>query len=259
MKQVVHAYLKGPGYLGTYREEDPLHQLPSVYCSIALLNVRHKHITNPDFIDNIGISGIGLDVIADPNLTASKHAATQSPDILVFPPVEFQFGANNIDKTQPSSGEASMLLATSRLHNSAALMTDKSKKAAHAVLSFPLHLSPYCESVTSCMAALGGPSLLFPFIHACCDEDHLVSALRLLSTCTRNDAANLKFMQVKGYKILSFILSRKDQSLLTYGVFESLLNLSVYRFTEDADGFQCVVLYDVIAFYHLVMNHQVRS
>lgn len=256
-KQIVHCYLKGPGYLGTYRDEDPLHELPSVYSSIALLNVKRKHVASAAVIDNIGQSGIGLELINDPTLEISKHALTQSIDHSPFPEVEYYFGAQSIESRLESSQEPQQLtMATLSLQNSADV-NNNSKNSAKCFVHYPGFASPFSESFSSCLAALGGPPILFPLLHILNDEDQLINCLHLLVVCSKLNAANLKFMQTSGHKTLSFILSRKDSRLLTHTVFSKVLQFAIQSFNDEEDGFDSHLLYDATAFYHLIMNHQV--
>jgi hypothetical protein len=256
-KHVLHCYMGGPGYLGTFKEEDPLQELPSVYSSIALLNFRHKHVTNGHVIDSIGLAGIGLDLISDPTIETTKHAAPHAIDKVVFPPIEFQYAPNYLERiTSSDLSFRSGKTATLALCNGAALIVDKSKRASVAVVHNSKYVSPYSESVSSCLAALGGPGVLFPLVHSASNEAELIEVLYLLCVCCKNDATNLKFMQMTGYRTLSFLLSLKSVAVLSLSVVDALLDLSVLHF-EDHDSVDCSVLYDATAFYHLFMNHQV--
>lgn len=252
LKHALHMYLKGPNYLGTFREEDPLVELPSVYSSIALLNLRRKHVINASLIEYIGLCGIGLDLIGDPTIAATKHASAFTLEKLVFPEIEWQFAASFVERYN-AAGER--LVEELNMINCAVPTTDKSRRSSQAAVKSCLYVSPYCESVSSCTAALGGPSILLPLIHAASSESQLTSSLKLLSICCKNDSSNLKFMQVKGYKVLSFILNIKSYTLVTMEVLDTLLSLSVFKYVEE--GMEYAVVFDAVAFYHLFLNHQV--
>ena len=262
-KQLLHMLLNGPNYLGTFKELDPLQELSSVHATLSLLSLGHKYNANAEVIDEIGLSGIGLDLITDPTLEVSKHSLSLMVERVVFPSINLQYVANYSREMSVSenpsifSGDATPSFPAFELLNSAGLAgSDRGKQSiAIAKVFHSPHVSPSCESLSSSIASLGGPSIIFPLLHSAGNETQLSATIELLTLCCRNNSCNLRFMQTKGFRVISFILSLKSSAILTCSVFERLLDLCKFSFTEGADKFY--ILHDPIAFYHLILNHQV--
>ena len=72
---------------------------------------------------------------------------------------------------------------------------------------------------------------------------------------------NLKYMQTKGYKIISFILSLKPKALIAMpDVMDSLFDLCIHRgitVTDENIETETLLLIDTPALYYLLLNQQV--
>jgi hypothetical protein len=119
------------------------------------------------------------------------------------------------------------------------------------------------ESVARCVAAIGGPNILFPLLQTASTENQLLMSLNLLRSCVRLDSSNLKYMQTGGYQMMSFMLTSKPKTLLTPAVVESLFLFAVDKGTHfqpekaSKSNDYKALLVDTQALYYLILNHQV--
>ena len=114
----------------------------------------------------------------------------------------------------------------------------------------------------------------------------MIGSLKLIRQVTLGDNSNLKYMQIKGFKILAFILHNKNKKLITLSIMDELFNFSVsYGKTKfssygksnlsstrnSLDGEKrnlsngsnncnnTLLLVDTPALYYLLLNHQIWS
>ena len=116
-------------------------------------------------------------------------------------------------------------------------------------------------SEASCIAALGGPSILFPILQSATTTTQICDFLYLLRTSVDESLNNLKYMQTKGYKIISFILSLKPKTLIaTSDVMDALFELCIHRgitVTDENVETETLLLTNTPALYYLLLNQQV--
>jgi hypothetical protein len=86
--------------------------------------------------------------------------------------------------------------------------------------------SSFSESYSSCISALGGPSVLYPLLQVASNEDVLCKVLMLLRCSVLHNPTNLKIMQNGGYEEVAFIMACKPRSLLTPQVLSLLFMFS---------------------------------
>ena len=109
------------------------------------------------------------------------------------------------------------------------------------------------QSVAGAVAAMGGPEVLLPILQAASNDSQIHLFFRLLETCVRSSAINLKYVHKVGYRVCAFVLSLKPQRIITTTVLRQMYELSIYRNPVRPS----VLFVDSLAFYHLIMNHQI--
>ena len=116
-------------------------------------------------------------------------------------------------------------------------------------------------SEASCIAALGGPSILFPILQSAETTTEICDLFYLLRRSVDDSLNNLRYMQNKGYKIISFILSLKPKTLIaTSDVMDALFELCIHRgvtITDENIETETFLLTNTPALYYLLLNQQV--
>jgi hypothetical protein len=113
-------------------------------------------------------------------------------------------------------------------------------------------------SVADCLAAVGGPELLFPLIQAASTEAQICEALAVLRYSVRHNLSNMQYMLKGGYQMVAFILSMKPSIVLTESVVVALMDLAVDRSAIDVrSSAESQFLVDSTALHTLLLNHHV--
>lgn len=268
-------FLRGPAYTGIFQAESPLSDyLASVSCDLLRrCDVSGMHIE--EYTKELGLKG--LESVVDPPV---EHLSTivSSYDLPILPPAFLAYSAETFtvtctpSSTQPSSRSQSptndqplesthtpisvsqygLSLQSSHLHGGshigpAAVVKEGTRVAQPATLA-------------SCVATCGGPSVLFPMVQAAESEHHLIGSLQLIRFSVLGNNCNLKYMQIKGYKILGFLLSIKKKGLITLPLMDELFEFCVsrgLRVNQDGSKNNSLLLTDTPALYYLLLNHQI--
>ena len=102
--------------------------------------------------------------------------------------------------------------------------------------------------------------MLYPMVQAADSEHQLIGSLQLIRFSVLGNNCNLKYMQIKGYKILGFLLSIKHKGLITLPLMDELFEFSVSRgskINQDGSRNHSLLLADTPALYYLLLNHQI--
>ena len=269
--QLSLVFLKGPSYTGTFQAESPLSDyLASASCEL-LSRCDKSGIPITEYMKELGLQG--LESVVDPPV---EHVSTlvSSYDLPVLPPAYLAYSAEasgiiytvpsgiNLPGSRPQSPKGLDELKSSedtsnRLKNvsmqSCRLYMGLSSLPTADILSGQV-FQP--STLAVCVSALGGPSILFPLIQAAQSQENLIAALRLIRYSVKGSSSNLKFMQIKGYKILGFLLSLKNKDLISAVLMDELFEFCVSRSQERKCSYS-LLLVDTPALYYLLLNHQI--
>jgi hypothetical protein len=116
-----------------------------------------------------------------------------------------------------------------------------------------------------------GPALLFPLLQAASSGKRIEQSLQLLHIGVKGSISNQKYMMTIGYKIVAFLLSLKNRTLIDKVVLKSIFQLclsSSYIKNDDRgdEGGDCneanksiesLLLADSSAAYYLLLNYQI--
>ena len=276
-------FLRGPSYTGIFQAESPLSDyLATVSCDL-LRRCDCSGIQIKEYTRDLGLQG--LESVVDPPVEQSSTLVS-SYDLPALPPPFLAYSAeeSNITRTVRTT-DMSVVECTADQSASSASSSSSSSAAVAACTSsgFDVYLQntqshgghnavPVAAAIGgrvshpgnlgSCVAGLGGPSVLFPMVQAAVSEGQLTGSLRLIRCSILGSISNLKYMQVKGYKILGFLLSIKKREIFSTALMDELFKFSVSRGQEwrtKSTGNETILLTDTPALYYLLLNHQVWS
>jgi hypothetical protein len=267
-------FLRGPAYTGIFQAESPLSDyLASVSCDL-LRRCDVSGIRIEDYTKELGLKG--LESVVDPPV---EHLSTivSSYDLPILPPAFLAYSAETFTVTRTASSTQPRSRSQSPTndqpaespHTSYVCQYDLSLQSSH--LHGGSHTGPAAvikegtrvmqpATLASCVANCGGPSVLYPMVQAADSEHQLIGSLQLIRFCVLGNNCNLKYMQIKGYKILGFLLSIKNKGLITLPLMDELFEFSVSRgskINQDGSRNHSLLLADTPALYYLLLNHQI--
>ena len=261
-------FLRGPSYTGTFQAESPLSDyLASVSCDL-LRRCDCSGIQIKEYTRDLGLQG--LECVVDPpveqlsTLVSSYDLPALPPPILAYSAessnivrtvcaTDGNAGEISIDQSVSTSVGFDLFLQNTQLHggyHSAPLAAVIGGRVSHP------------GSLGTCVASLGGPSILFPMVQAATSEEQLIGSCRLIRYSVVGSISNLKYMQVKGYKMLGYLLSIKKREIFTTSLMDELFEFSISRGQKSHTKFginETILLTDTPALYYLLLNHQVWS
>jgi hypothetical protein len=276
--QVAVIFIRGPTYVGTYQADSPLSTSISNFSCAVLRMCNATELTADKYIDQLVLKGIEL--VVEPKIEASAPVFVE---ISSLPVPLLTFSAKNLisvqlsatspvtrlepslsvggseiaektDKQQDKSVDDNDVWGYRRisLQNMATNLQEKSPEAS-------LMNGQFCfssESIASCVAACGGPHILFPILQAASTSNQIVSFLKILQFSVLN-AANLKFMQSNGYKVCAYILSVKPKHVISTEIIDAIFDIIVDRKWNGEMNSYSVLLVDTTALHYLLLNTQV--
>jgi hypothetical protein len=279
-------FLRGPSYTGTFQAESPLSDyLATVSCDL-LRRCDCSGIQIKEYTRDLGLQG--LESVVDPPVEQSSTLVS-SYDLPALPPPFLAYSAEeaNITRTVRTIDMSVVECTADQSSSSSSLALASSSTSAAAVACTSSGFDVYLQNTQShggynavpvaaviggrvshpgnlgsCVAGLGGPSVLFPMVQAAVSEGQLTGSLRLIRCSILGSISNLKYMQVKGYKILGFLLSIKKREIFSTALMDELFEFSVSRGQEwrtKSGGSETILLTDTPALYYLLLNHQVWS
>ena len=294
-------FLRGPTYTGIFQGESPLtDHLSSISCDLLRkCDLYGLHVE--EYINDIGLKG--LECVVDPpmeqlkSLVSSFDLPTLPPAMLAYSPESAIISYHqDITFNPSSSGIFSIgsyietILPCNTSHNNNGSNNDLPKATIKdGIVSQP-------SSISHCVANYGGPNIFFPMLQSAKTEDQLIGSLKILRQSLLGDNGNLKYMQIKGYKIVGFILSKKKKNLINITIMNELFefcvsygktnfssygknnnsihsrrnslstrsvsNSSINSNDDSNDNNNCrdtLLLVDTPALYYLLLNHQIWS
>ena len=282
-------FLRGPTYTGSFQGESPLtDHLSSISCGLLRkCDLSGLHVEA--YVNDLGLKG--LERVVDPPMERLSSLVS-SFDLPVLPPAMLAYSPESAISTysqdfplNPSSSgifsEGSYVQILLPCNNS---YSGLNADLPPAIIKNSRVSRP--SSLSYCVSTYGGPNILFPMLESAITEDQLIGSLKLIRQVTLGDNSNLKYMQIKGYKILAFILHNKNKKLITLSIMDELFNFSVsYGKTKfssygksnlistrnSLDGNKrnlsngsnncndTLLLVDTPALYYLILNHQIWS
>ena len=265
-------FLRGPTYTGNFQAESPLSDyLASVSCDL-LRRCDCSGIPIKEYTRDLGLQG--LECVVDPPVE-QLSTLVSSYDLPALPPPLLAYSAesSNIVRTVRSadSNAGDVFTDQSTMSGSIGFDLYLQNAQSHGGYDFgPLAVvmggrALHPGNLGTCVASLGGPSILFPMIQAATSEEQLIGSLRLIRYSIIGSISNLKYMQVKGYKMLGYLLSIKKREIFSTALMDELFEFSIsrghisYTNTNKSDRNVTVLLTDTPAFYYLLLNHQVWS
>lgn len=300
--QISRVLIKGPSYHGNFQGESPLiDSLPTLVtdtlcrCNAFLqdlqtqleaLGVKTMEMIVIPMIDNAGdgLIAIELATVPVPLLAYSgvSFVKLQSKSPVTGGPLQSQVSSSALEvpgflsprRRDRSTTQSVDLRTASTIGTSGGLGFHSSGRIVLNNLAVDGAFYPQAEvvnghhiarveSVARCVAAIGGPNILFPLLQTASTESQLLMSLNLLRSCVRLDSSNLKYMQTGGYQMISFMLTAKPKSLITPAVVESLFLFAVDKGTHfqpekaSKSNEYKSLLVDTQALYYLILNHQV--
>ena len=268
-------FLRGPSYTGNFQAESPLSDyLASVSCDL-LRRCDCSGIQIKEYTRDLGLQG--LECVVDPPVE-QLSTLVSSYDLPALPPPLLAYSAEstNIVRTVRSSDSnvGEVFIDQSATAGSVGFDLYLQNAQSHggydlgplAVVMGGRALHP--GNLGTCVASLGGPSILFPMIQAATSEEQLIGSLRLIRYSIIGSISNLKYMQVKGYKVLGYLLSIKKREIFSTTLMDQLFEFSISRGhvsyantnnSNNSDRNVTVLLTDTPALYYLLLNHQVWS
>ena len=248
--QISRIMSKGANYTGNFQGESPLDGSLSTRVTEVLRRCNSTFLDLDELLSSLGLEGLDQFVFSPFSENCKGSMLTVFEDLPSLPTPIMAYNANS-SFVLISNGKLSPKRIG--LHNTA---TDFSI-SPHAELVRGWYFSRM-DSVSRCISALGGPSMLLPLIQGASTEDQLVNALNLIGSCLLNESSNLNYMHDKGFGVLSFLLSRKQKALITDKVFNSLFGMAVDRGLKSANSSVfSILLVDTLAMNYLILNHQI--
>jgi hypothetical protein len=266
-------FLRGPAYTGIFQAESPLSDyLASVSCDLLRrCDVSGMHIE--EYTKELGLKG--LESVVDPPV---EHLSTivSSYDLPILPPAFLAYSAETFTVTRTPSSTLPRSRSQSPTNDQptesplpVVCQYDLALQSSH--LHGGSHTGPAAvikegtrvtqpATLASCVANCGGPSVLYPMIQASESEHQLIGSLQLIRFSVLGNNCNLKDMQIKGYKILGFLLSIKNKGLITLPLMDELFEFCVSRgsrVNQDGSRNNSILLADTPALYFLLLNHQI--
>ena len=239
--QLSWLFLKGHGYSGVFNAGAPLrdvgdgHSLP--LCEV-LCKCRAAELSVEAFCEQLGLKDLdALDSVtplppAIVALNANNAVVTQKSHVGGGGPVSGSgsgTGAGRASKIQDAnnSNNNSGPLKVMELSLLNTMDTLSSENRIHvASVEHGWHRSS-AESLAQCVAALGGPVIFLPLVHAAASEAQLAQALQFLRVCARRSPENQRYLRQAGYEVLGLLLSKKSKSTLTASALDTLFEFAV--------------------------------
>ena len=266
-------FLRGPSYTGNFQAESPLSDyLASVSCDL-LRRCDCSGILVKEYTRDLGLQG--LECVVDPPVE-QLSTLVSSYDLPALPPPLLAYSAEStnivrIVRSSDNSNVGENFTDQSAMAGSIGFDLYLQNAQSHGGYDFgPLAVvvggrALHPGNLGTCVASLGGPSILFPMIQAATSEEQLVGSLRLIRYSIIGSMSNLKYMQIKGYKILGYLLTIKKREIFSTILMDQLFEFSISRGhisntnIINSDRNVTVLLTDTPALYYLLLNHQVWS
>lgn len=277
-KQIAMLFVHGPGYLRVQSTSDaPLSDNMSTTCIRALSITNELSKNALVYLDKLGLSGVeyvveprvdvhadlqqSVDMAALPSPVAVVHPFFAIPEHIALHGMTPSSGAA-VNSSDSNDGDDSNLLIGSALNTKSRLSrhtllnaVDLDNSSPLATLSAGGYLSK-SMSVADCISSLGGADTIFPLLLYANTEELLCAALIAIRQHLINNSTMLKYMQVQGYRVISFIISNLPRRLITVRVIQLFLRFTVSS-THNRAGTDTLLLVDSAAMLYLILNHYV--
>eukprot|EP01035_Chromulina_nebulosa_P021856 gene21856-28292_t len=250
-EQVSFIFIKGPQYTGLFQAESPQSDyLPTWSAQLLRRCCTMSQTSLEAYFDELGLRGI--ENVVEPKIEVVANAMStlcvaRLPQVLVClnaTNVRKENVANNDVKIGKSEFSGSVILNAVPIDSNAPISSLMGESYASNGLSF-----------ANCVAALGGPSILFPLLQSASTPQQLCHVLSILKSAIQKNAKNLRHMQGNGYKMLAFILSLKPSKILDESVLAHVFGLSIC--TCEENGIAYSLLVDTSVFHYVFLNHSI--
>ena len=253
-EQVSFIFIKGPQYTGLFQAESPLSDfLPTWSTQLLRRCCTMSQTTLEAYFDELGVRG--METMVEPKVEVAANALS-SLHVARLPQVLVCLNATNVRSGNVAFHDAKMKSNSfEKSEFSGAVVLNAAPIDSNAIISSLMGHSYASNglSFANCVAALGGPSILFPLLQSASTTQQLCHVISILKYTIHRNANNLKHMQGIGYKMLAFILSLKPVTILDESVLAQVFDLSVCTSTEDGIAFH--LLADTCAFHYVFLNH----
>lgn len=250
----IRIFLKGPSYKGLFQGENPLEDyLSSLVTSLMRICDSYASRSFQEVLNIFGLEGIERTV--EPSLDPKSSYSYPIPKI---PKVLIGYFAENsssfIDLNFHGEAYASSEIMFSSTRNH---YISNSTSYENMTSRGDLYVGKFISDSSSfshVVAALGGPDILIPLLHAASNEKQIKLYIDLIFR-TLDVSTNLKSLQRYSYRNIAAVCSMKPTQILTSSVLQSFFELCVHRNLVCIP--HSVLFVDSLAMFHLLLNHQI--
>ena len=256
-EQVSFIFIKGPQYTGLFQAESPESDyLPTWSAQLLRRCCTMSQTSLEAYFDELGLRG--METVVEPKIEVVANAMS-SLSIARLPQVLVCLNATNVRKGNVTNNNETKIGSSNfeKSEFSGAVILNAVPIDSNAPISSLMGQSYASNglSFANCVAALGGPSILFPLLQSASTPQQLCHVLSILKSAIQKNAKNLRYMQYNGYKMLAFILSLKPSKILDESVLAHVFDLSICSCVKNGIAYN--LLADTSVFHYVFLNHSI--